>query len=220
VAKKTKTGIWPPARLLPLCQRAKTNKEGAVKRLKIQLNAILQKLKLGDRRSTRGVPEVVDRVLANPRLFPVVFDGMSDSDPLVRMRCSDAVEKITIRRPESLAPYKKPIIELAAVAEQQEVRWHLAHIISRIKLNKPERQRIAEILFGYLNDESKIVKTFSMQALADIAAQDSELRGPIIGKLEELTIAGSPAMKSRGRKLLARLNQSDERPNVRARRIS
>jgi hypothetical protein len=184
------------------------------------MNAILQKLKVGDRRSIRGVPEVVDRVLANPRLFPVVFDGMSDSDPLVRMRCSDAVEKITACRPELLAPYKKRIIQLASVAEQQEVRWHLAQILSRITLSRPERQRVVWILFEYLKDESKIVKTFSMQTLADIAAQDSELRGQIIERLEELTAAGSPAMKSRGRKLLARLKQSDERPNKRVRRIS
>jgi hypothetical protein len=185
-----------------------------------KMNAILQKLKVGDRRSIRGVPEVVDRVLATPRLFPVVFDGMSDSDPLVRMRCSDAVEKITACRPELLAPYKKRIIQLAAVAEQQEVRWHLAQILSRITLSRPDRQRVVLILFEYLKDESKIVKTFSMQTLADIAAQDSELRGQIIERLEELTAAGSPAMKSRGRKLLARLKQSNERPNNRVRRIS
>jgi hypothetical protein len=65
-----------------------------------------------------------------------------------------------------------------------------------------------EILAEYLTDTSKIVKTFSMQTLADIAAQDSELRGPIIERLERLTRTGSPAMKSRGRKLLARLKQS------------
>jgi uncharacterized protein (DUF2336 family) len=109
---------------------------------------------------------------------------------------------------------------LAAVAEQQEVRWHLAQILSRITLSRPERQRVVLILFEFLKDESKIVKTFSMQTLADIAARDSDLRGQIIERLEELTAAGSPAMKSRGRKLLARLKPSAERPNKRVRRIS
>ena len=44
-----------------------------------------------------------------------------------------------------------------------------------------------------------------MQALANIAAQDANLREPIIRRLEELTRSGSPAMQCRGRKLLAKL---------------
>ena len=56
---------------------------------------------------------------------------------------------------------------------------------------------------GMLADD--IVKTFSMQALADIAEQDADLRPSILMQLQELTRTGSPAMQSRGRKLLARL---------------
>lgn len=169
------------------------------------MNAFLEQLEGGDRRSIGAVPQVVNQVIADPRLFPVVFDGMSDPDPLVRMRCADAVEKITAYRPEYLRPYKNRLIKMAAVAQQQEVRWHLAQLFSRVELNKPERRRVAEILSAYLTDTSRIVRTFSMQALADIASQDTELRGPIVEQLVHLTRTGSPAMKSRGRKLLASL---------------
>jgi hypothetical protein len=55
------------------------------------------------------------------------------------------------------------------------------------------------------------VKTFSMQALADIAAQDESLRRPVIEQLEKLTQTGSPAMRSRGRKLLRKMNSAAER---------
>ena len=44
-----------------------------------------------------------------------------------------------------------------------------------------------------------------MQALADIALQEDELRPAITKQIEQLTRIGSPAMKSRGRKLLAKL---------------
>ena len=126
---------------------------------------LLRQLKGGDRRSIRGVPEVVDQVMVDPILFSVVFDGMADADPLVRMRCADAVEKITAARPEYLAPYKERVIRLAAVAEQQEARWHLAQLLSRLELSAPERRRAVEILTTYLADTSRIVKTFAMQAL-------------------------------------------------------
>lgn len=161
----------------------------------------------GDRRSIRGVPTVVKRVLADPRLLPYLLDGMSDPDPLIRMRCADATEKIGAVRPECLAPYKKRLMKLAEVSEQQEVRWHLAQLLSRLKLNRLERRRAVDTMTVYLRDRSRIVKTFSMQALADIAAQDAELRPSIVRQLRKHTRTGSPAMKSRGRRLLERLQQ-------------
>jgi hypothetical protein len=44
-----------------------------------------------------------------------------------------------------------------------------------------------------------------MQALADLAEKDADLRPSIAIQLQELTRTGSPAMQSRGRRLLAKL---------------
>jgi hypothetical protein len=134
---------------------------------------------------------------------------MSSEDPLVRMRSADVVEKITTVHPEYLQPHKEKLIRQIANVEQQEVRWHVAQMLPRLYLDPAERAVVFSILLGYLNDESKIVKTFSMQALADLAEDDATLRPRVVGLLEDLTRTGSPAMKSRGRKLLDRLNQSN-----------
>jgi hypothetical protein len=167
----------------------------------------LERLKGGDRRSIGRVPEVVAKVLANPGLFSSLFRALNDPDPLVRMRASDAVEKITARTPEILAPYRKELIRIAETAKQQEVRWHVAQLLSRVRLSRPEREKVVGIMSRYLKDNSKIVRTFAMQALADIASEDVELRRPILKKLEAATRSGSPAMKARGRKLLAELRR-------------
>lgn len=182
------------------------------------MNALLQQLKTGDRRSVRGVAEVVQQVTADLSLFPVLFNGMSDDDPLVRMRSADAVEKITASRPECLRPYKKRLLQLAETSQQQEVRWHLAQLLSRVALNRVDRRRVLAIMSEYLRDTSKIVRTFSMQTLADIAAEDPELRVSIMERLAELTRTGSPAMKSRGRKLIEQLTRQPARPTSRVRR--
>jgi hypothetical protein len=181
------------------------------------MNSLLEQLKGGDRRSVRGVSEVVRQVMADPGLFPVLFAGMVDPDPLVRMRSADAIEKITAAQSEYLGPYKKRLIRLAELSEQQEVRWHLAQLLSRLELNGPERRQVVDIMSVYLKGKSKIVKTFSMQTLADIAAQDPELRGSIVKQLVKLTRTGSPAMKSRGRKLLKRLRQPQSGHKLRIR---
>ena len=180
------------------------------------MDEILKKLKGGDRRSIGKSNEVVAEGLADPGLFGSLFDGMLDDDPLIRMRCADAVEKITVHHPEYLRPHKTKLIRQAAKIDQQEVRWHVAQLFSRLELTRKERHAAVAILSDYLKDESKIVKAFSMQALADMAEQNAELREPIIRQLEELTRTGSPAMQSRGRKLLAKLT----RPAVQKTRIS
>ena len=169
------------------------------------MSAILKKLEGGDLRSIGRSEEVVTDVLADSALFGELLEGMLNDDPLIRMRAADAVEKVTVEHPEYLRPYKKKLIQQVAKIDQQEVRWHAAQLFSRLELSKAERRLVVNILSDYLKDESKIVKTFAMQALADIAGQDAELRAPIIKKLETLTRTGSPAMKSRGRKLLAKL---------------
>jgi hypothetical protein len=171
------------------------------------MHAILQKLDGTDRRSIGRANEVVNEVLAEPRLFSIVFDGMLHANPVVRMRCADAVEKITRQHPEYLLPYKKKLIRQVAKVEQQEVRWHVAQLFSRLALSRNERRQVHGVLSGFLSDDSKIVRTFAMQALSDIAERDAELRILIIKRLEELTRTGSPAMRSRGRRLLTKLTR-------------
>jgi hypothetical protein len=171
------------------------------------LNDVLKKLAGGDRRSIGRVSEIVAEVLNDSSLFKVVFNGMLSDDPIIRMRSADAVEKITAKHPEYLQPYKEKLIQQVAKSDQQEVRWHAAQMFPRLELSKEEQAVVVEILLNYLDDKSKIVKTFSMQALADFAERDAGLRPQIIKLLEELTRTGSPAMRSRGRKLLEKLNR-------------
>lgn len=170
---------------------------------------ILKILSGGDRRSIGRAEEVAGEVLANPLLFKELVRGMASDDPIIRMRAADAAEKVTVHNPALLEPHKKKILNIIARIDQQEVRWHVAQMISRIPWNAVERKKVAALLNVYLSDKSSIVRTFAMQALADIALQDSRLRASIVRKIEELTASGTPAMKSRGRKLLPVLKKKD-----------
>ncbi|MGD2271485.1 MAG: hypothetical protein PVI06_13870 [Desulfobacterales bacterium] len=172
---------------------------------KARMVHILKKLQGGDRRSIGRVRDVVREVLEEPALFQTIFNAMLADDDVVRMRAADAVEKITAIHPHYLQPYKNKLIKQIAAIHQKEVRWHVAQILPRLALNRREHDRVVEILFGYLDDTSKIVKTFALQALADLAGDDERLRLRVIAVLEEMVPTGSPAVKSRGEKLLNRL---------------
>lgn len=172
------------------------------------MSNILLKLKGGDRRSIGKVSEVVRAVHKNPDLFKDLVSGLFDPDAIVRMRAADAMEKISSDNPEYLKPFKDKLIRLAGETRQQELRWHLAQMMPRLRLTSKETSALADIFFDYLKDSSKIVVTFAMQALSDLAMNNADLCDRVVGAIEKLTQTGSPAIKSRGKKLRMQLTKS------------
>ena len=170
------------------------------------MHQLLRKLTGGDRRSIGDVESVIRDVRNKPALFKVLIDGLSIDDPLVRMRAADAIEKISADQTEFLQPFKKTILRLAGESLQQEVRWHMAQIIPRLKLTSKEKAVAVDLLFDYLTDKSKIVVTFSLQALSEYAAEDQKLRPRVVAIIEDMIAKGSPAIRNRGQKLLEKLS--------------
>jgi hypothetical protein len=175
------------------------------------MGKILSRLQGGDRRSIGNVDEVVAAVRKKPDLFKDLVTGLFDKDPVVRMRAADAMEKISLEKPESLQPFKTELIRLAQQTQQQELRWHMAQMIPRLKLKPKDETTVTDIFFDYLNDNSKIVVTFAMQALTDLALKKGAASARVIRAIEELTRTGSPAIQSRGKKLLPKLKKLSQK---------
>ena len=170
------------------------------------MHTILKMLEGGDRRSIGRSNEVVALVLAQPELFDVLMSGVGLDNALLRMRCADAAEKITMLHPEYLLPHKHTLIADYSRIEQKEVRWHIAAMLARLELSAAEQKRVVRLLLSWTNDRSSIVKTLSMQALADLAMRDGKLKPLVRRHIEELTVTGTPAMRARGRHLLSELD--------------
>jgi len=111
-------------------------------------------------------------------------------------------EKVTRKNPELLAPYRKELLGLLGETMEQELRWHLAVMVPRLRLNANQRQSAMSLLSGYMQDRSSIVKTYALQGLADIAQDDADIRSTVIEILREARRNGTPAMKARSRRLL------------------
>lgn len=126
---------------------------------------------------------------------------MLHDDPVVGMRAADTIEKVTVVRPDLLQAQKHKLLYKVAVQDQQEVRWHVSLMLPRLRLTPKEQNHAVAILFDYLEDDSRIVKTLAMQGLADFAKQDERSRARLVPILH-FTATGSAAMRSRGRKLL------------------
>jgi hypothetical protein len=166
------------------------------------MSALTQQLAGGDRRSIGKSNGVVRKVLREPACFAEIIAGLGDDDPLVRMRCADVAEKVSLRNPLWLRPHKRSLIALAGRTVEQEIRWHLAQMLPRLDLDRQERRRVALLMRRYLTDKSRIVQTFAMQALAELAATDASLRRRVRPLIETLGRTGSPAVRARARKLM------------------
>ena len=173
----------------------------------LRANTVLQLLSGGDRRSIGESNRVAAMARDQPELIEVLIQGIESADPVLRMRCADAMEKATADRPELLVPYKRKLLRELSQIEQREVRWHVAPMLARLPLSKSEEVFVMRTLLAYTADSSSIVKTMAMQALVDLACRSRQLLPEIERHIQELTAVGTPAMKSRGRKLLAKLDK-------------
>lgn len=158
-----------------------------------------------DRRSIGRSNEVVRLVLKNPRGFRELIACLWHENSIIRMRAADAAEKISAKRPKLLQRYKAQLLGLLAEATQIELRWHVAAMIPRLQLTPGERRRAIADLHRYLDDRSSIVKTFALQALFDLAQDDSAFRETVQQLIEEALRSGTAAMKARARQLLKSL---------------
>lgn len=164
----------------------------------------------GDRRSIGNSNSVAALILRQPDRLAELIQCLWNGDSIVRMRAADAAAKVSAERPALLAPFKTELLALADETAQAELRWHLAQIIPRLCLGRQERVRATTALASFLGDRSSIVRTFAIQALAELSRGTPELEADLIDLLERTCRTGTPAMKARSRKLLAQFRKDDQ----------
>jgi HEAT repeat protein len=171
---------------------------------------LLEMLTGGDRRSIGRANQVAALVLGDSSLLGSLVEGLENDDALVRMRAADALEKVTIEHPEWLTPYKQRLLRIAAAATQQEVRWHMAQLLPRLALTPIQRRGAVRLLMQYRSDASSIVRTFALQALVELSPGDEQLRRKVVALLRSALRSGTPALRSRARRLLRRIAASGD----------
>jgi hypothetical protein len=155
-----------------------------------------------DLRSTGKANDVAREMLANPAMTGEAVRLLSGDDPVLRARTADALEKASSERPAIIQSHKRTLLGLAATARQQEVKWHLAQMLPRLELSSRERTRAMVILRSYSGDPSRIVRVCAMQALWDLGTKRGQREAWVVSLVEQMALAGSPAVRARARRLL------------------
>jgi len=166
---------------------------------------MLDKLRGGDLRSIGRSNEIVAAIEENPILIEKIFPGLHDHDPVLKARAADVIEKASREKPELLSDHKRELISILKKETQQEVCWHIAQLIPRVKYTPAEEEVVIHALNGYLSHKSKIVRVSALEALTDLAQRNKSIVKEVIKTIRFHAETGSPAVQARGRKLLKRL---------------
>lgn len=155
-----------------------------------------------DLRSVGRVKEVIDLV-RDQESFDQLFGLLLHHEHLLVMRAADAIEKITIARPELLAPHKGQLLSLIKSAVHKELKWHLALLISRVQLSNEEFDEVWDVFAYWVKNpnESKIVRVNSLQGLFELTKINGHYRDKFRQIIEDLQHVPIPSLQARIRKL-------------------
>lgn len=172
------------------------------------MTTILTKLQKGDLRTTGAVDSVVKQVLGAPSLVEELLSGLTNAEAGVRMRAADALEKVAREDSTLIRDHAAHLLDIAENSTQKEVQWHMAQIISYLPLTHAHMLRARRLLERYFEEStSKIVQTFALQSLYDLAMRDDRLIPHVMVLLKKAEESNAFAVKTRARKLLEELKR-------------
>ncbi|MFZ0158214.1 MAG: hypothetical protein WAL50_04215 [Kineosporiaceae bacterium] len=165
-----------------------------------------QRLRGGDPRSLGQANEIVGEVLSAPDRLAELVECVLGDDPVVRMRASDALEKVARQRPAWVEPFLDRLLGPVSTIEQASVQWHLAQILGEVPLDVPRRRLAVRLLRTFLEHSTDwIVLTSTMESLTTLATGDARLRRWLIPVLQHHLDDRRPAVVKRAARQLARL---------------
>jgi HEAT repeat protein len=161
----------------------------------------------GDLRSDGASNQVADLVLSQPDLVLDLLDACQSSDPVVRGRAADALEKVGRTRPNRIVPFSGTLIETLLADDVPMVRWHVAMLLGHLTTEATLRPRIRQALLGLLDDRSVLVASWAITSLCLVAYLDPSTTDEIVQAIGPLQHADSPALRTRAQTALSALTK-------------
>lgn len=172
------------------------------------MHPLLRKLAGGDLRSIGKSDEVVRLTLQDALLVEVLVDGMQASDPVIRMRCADAFEKVTAAVPGAAQPFASQVLELLSHGQPQEILWHLLQVVPRIVWSADQLPVVLAAVAAAHNERSSVVRADALQAEVELLAQVPERKDHVVRLVRMALSVSAPAVRSRACRLMVLLEKA------------
>lgn len=168
---------------------------------------IAQSLTGGDRRSIGRSNDVVSYVQHHKSALPELVAALTNKEAVVRMRAADVLEKSSASHAEWLGPFAQDIMIAAAERGEKEICWHAAQILPRLELDALRKEAEIDLLFGFLDEESRILRAFALTGLVQFAQGDRALRERVMPLVRSASKSGVPSLEARAKKLRKQLGK-------------
>lgn len=158
----------------------------------------------GGPRSLRNAGIVIDLACGQPERLEELVQCVFSADEIVRMRASDALEKVCRSHPRLVQRFVPRLLAEMSRIEQASVQWHLAQILARVPLDKEQQAQAIAVLEHNLDTSGDwIVTNCTLEALGVFARASPAVRARLAGRLYRYQRSRYKSVASRARKLLA-----------------
>jgi hypothetical protein len=117
-------------------------------------------------------------------------------------RAARALKHISEADPTALYAWRRKLLQIAFAVQDVRVQWNLTIVIGRLPLRGADKGVAIDLMFERMRHPSGLNRTFALQALFDLSANDAQLRTRVLPLVHEALESGTPAMRARARRLL------------------
>lgn len=158
----------------------------------------------GDRRSLAGAAKALSLVLRHPESLADLAGLTAGDDPLIAFRAMDVIEKVAHRDPARVEPFKSVLIGTANDSPMWEMHLQIVRALPLFRWSDDEMERVLHLLRRHLHSPNTMVRVWALDSLSIFSLSAAGLRPEVAKHLAEFE-TGTPAMRSRGRHIRARL---------------
>jgi len=132
-------------------------------------------------------------------------------DPFARRCAADLARRVSAREPGILRKFADVFIEMVTElpAEEWQARGYVTLAAALNAYTHSQRMRLAHLVRSLANDERNAIRAIALEAFAILAVAEPELRDEALLLLEHSRYEGTPAMRSRARRMMPLLLASE-----------
>jgi 8-oxo-dGTP diphosphatase len=189
---------------------ADKNQSSEIQQAKID-DADLQKM-INGMMSMQEAEWVATSAIENPAIFNKLIEYSYNKDKKLAFRASWTISKACDKFPELIYPYLSKVIGTLPMIDNESVQRSFLRIISLSELqdlNSKQHGILAEHCFSMLRSgfSAIAIKALSMDVLYNLSVIYPELANELSSSVRILMEDGSPAIISKGRSILKKLNE-------------
>lgn len=156
-----------------------------------------------------NVSVVIEYIGSDAKKFSALMDLFFSADKRLAQRAAWVMSHCVDKRPNLAHPYLSKMVKHLYHNNEDAIKRNVLRILQYIEIPEPLWGETLEKCFEYLesNNEAIAIRAFSMTVAYNISQKVPEIKPELKELIEEIIIFGSAGLKSRGNKLLKKLEK-------------